>query len=1173
MTSEQRAEVAERLHEALAQSPETRTDFLIRHCSSETVRLEVERLLAKHQSATHFPERPMADAITQLADLDLTAPVTWSMTGRIVSHYRVDRELARGGMGVVYQAEDINLQRRVAIKLLPGEVTANPASFERLQREARAASSLDHPNICSIYELGDYQGSPFIAMQLLEGQTLRQWIETAGQLSASSRLSQALDLAIQTANGLAAAHQKGVIHRDIKPPNIFVTNRGEAKILDFGLAKILEGQPGAGLSDATLELDAPDSLTKSHLTRTGMRMGTAHYMSPEQVRGEDLDARTDLFSLGLVIYEMATGHRGFTGETWASVHESILHREPPSIRQLNPSLPPELDRIVNKAIKKDRADRYSSAGDLARDLASLRDRLGPETGWLARKRLVLAAVPLVLFIGLSFGFLLRRVFHTPSTASPLNAKHLRSVAVLGFRNLAGKPEGDWVSTALAEMISTELAAGQQLRIIPGESVAHMKLDLALPSTVGYGPDTLKKIRNNLGTDAIIQGSYLLSAGAHLRIDLKVQDADRGDTIAAVSETGSDTQIADLVSQAGVSLRQQLGVSPLAAGSLDKVRAILPSNPQAARFYSEGLAMLRLFDASAARDLFLKAIALEPNHALSYSSLAESLSALGYDARAQAEAKTAFELSHSLPRETQLLVEGRYREISNNYPAALDVYRTLWKFFPDNVDYGLKVAASQIKASLAKDALLTIAQLRKLPEASSADLRIDLIDAAASESLADFRRTQQITSAVAEKARVRGSRLLEARAKHDEGWAWDRLGEFDKALSSFSEAGSLAQAGGNLREAARNLNSVGSVLYDKGDLEGALKVYEESIEVARQAGAQADISAAYHNIGNVLYDQGKLEAARQHYEQGIATDRLLNDKRSIASDLGSLANVLQGIGDLVGATAMQEQTLQAFRDVGDRRGEGATLDNLGSVLTDRGDLASAKLHFEQALSIFQQIGYRRGRGFVLSSLSRVLEAQDRLPEARAATQEALALRQELKDGTGIAESTMQLAEIEWEEGNASQAERLARSVAQEFEKEKATDDGCVAGSILVHTLLSQGKFKDAQIAADSSGPLCRQSQDRSVQLRSQLARAALNFKAGNPAEALAMLRKIDADAQKSGFVAYELEAQLLMAQIEISWHQVLVARSRFASIQEKANRCGFSLIARRARTLAQPTLQN
>src|SRR5215469_2728069 len=424
------------------------------------------------------------------------------------------------------------------------------------------------------------------------------------------------------------------------------------------------------------------------------------------------------------------------------------------------------------------------------------DRVSPRH---PTRRTVLAALALVTTVGLAALAYLR--FHsTPvfgRVSGPVEPR--RSVAVLGFRNLSGRADQVWLSTALSDWLTTELSAGEQLRTVPAENVARARIELGLPDLDSVGHDNLIRIGKNLSTDWVVAGSYASlgqESGGQVRLDLRLEDARTGETTAAISETGTEARLFDLVSRAGERLRAKLGVAAVTQEEAVGVAQALPQDHLAARFYSEGFAKLRVSDALAARNLLEQSVAAEPDFAISHSALSRAWLMLGYDREAKAEAKKAYDLSLNLPRAERLEVEARYHETSGEWDKAIEIYRALFAFFPDSLDYGLALAHVQLAAAKASESSKTVDSLRKLPSPLGNDPRIELADADAAEFLGDFIRDEASSRAAAEKAHALSASLLLAQARTNQSWALANLGRFDEASAAANEGKQLYAAAGS-----------------------------------------------------------------------------------------------------------------------------------------------------------------------------------------------------------------------------------------------------------------------------------------------------------------------------------------------------------------------------------------
>lgn len=759
-----------------------------------------------------------------------------------------------------------------------------------------------------------------------------------------------------------------------------------------------------------------------------------------------------------------------------------------------------------------------------------------------------------------------------ASASPA-IKPRPSVAVMGFRNLSREPDESWISTALSEMLNTELAAGERLRMVPGEQISRAKLDLSLTDTEALAKESLTRVRADIGADYVVLGSYTTlgqKGKKRIRLDLRLQDTRAGETIAEETVGGSQDELFDLVSDAGTRLRQRLQAGALAAEQTVQVRASLPSSVKAARLYSEGLSKLRVFEALAARDLLLKAIAADPTFPMAHSALASAWLALGYDSKAQQEAKQAYDLSAHLSTEERLLTEGRYREATRDWPKAVEIYGALWRTFPDDLDYGLRLASVQSSAGQGKNALMTLESLRHLPFEAGADPRIDLEGSRNAQMVGDFRRSQQSAARAASKGRAQGARLIVAQARSDEGWDWDRLGEFDKAAQSLTEAKALFAAAGDHRSAAVAINLIGDVLYDKGDVEAARTTLNDSLATCRKYGFQKCAARSLNAIGNIQTDQGQLQQALASYEEVLRINRETGVKAGVGAALSNIGNVLQARGDMPGARKKQEEALQVFTDIGDQRGMGATLGNLGNLLDDLGDLAGAVQCYERAYKIDEETGYKRGFGFVLSSWGVVLLEQDRLREARVKLEDALRIRQEMGSPDMIGASLLTLAQLTLEEGDPAEAAKLARNAASQLARAKSVEDEASANAVLARSMLVQERLSEARMAADRAIALSATSSGFQPHLDAALAAALLAAASGKSADADKQLEAVIFQARKLNSPGYEFSARLELGKVQMKTGQIAAGNAQLTSLQRDAKAKGYLLIARNAAAALDPT---
>ncbi|HEX6097369.1 MAG TPA: protein kinase [Thermoanaerobaculia bacterium] len=1130
----------------------------------------------------------------------------------VAGRYRIVRFIARGGMGEVYEAEDLELRGTVALKTIRPEVAEDEVAVERFRREIQIARKVTHPNVCRVFDVShDQSGGAdvmFVTMELLEGRTLREAITQDGPFA----LRDALPVARQIADGLAAAHRAGVIHRDLKSANVMlVPEPGQSAprvvVTDFGLAR------ASMASERTI-------------TNTGDILGSPAYMAPEQIEGKPLTPATDIFAFGVVLYEMITGGHPFAADTpLASVLKRL--REPAtSPRHYLPDLDLSWERAILRCLEREPVDRFGDAREVVAVLE------GGTTGTLpsrrrARLRGLAVALGVIAVLAAIAAFVPWRRVQIAPAAKTAVAPARRTVAVLGFRNQSGSRGVAWLSTALTEMLTTEIAAGEQVRTIPGETVARTKRELGLGEAAFDA-----RLQKALGTDYVVTGSYTALAD-QLRLDVQLHEALGGNVIASFAEMGGEDELFGLVSRMGSRLREKLGVASPSPEAASGILASLPSNPAAVRLYAEGLVAYRDYDHRRARELLEQAVAADANFPLAHAALAAAYSALGYDARAREEAGIALEHAAKLPREARLTIEAQAHAQNDRDAQAAEIYQALSRFYPDNVDYAIRAASSLIGAGRAKEAVAIVDGLKK----TSDDPRVDLVEADVAEAVSDYPRARAAALRALQKAETRGLRLVAARAKYAEGYALLRTSKLAEARAAFEDSRRRYEAAGDPTGVADALGGVAAVLLDAKELDAALALYESHLKLARELGSRRAEGNDLHNIAMVLHRKGDLAGAKARLDQALALRRESGDQRGMAGTLAMLANVagdsgelsealrlyeqalainerigaahaagnnrnniaiiLYGKGDMAGAERMFQQALATFRQTQDdvaaadtlnnmasiqrARGDSAAAEksyleaeqvyrkmnsrsdlaliavNMASIRLDRGDLPGAQKQAEAALTIWRGTGEKSYAAYALMALADLAARRAELPRAEAIAREALRDRRQMGEESTAAESLLFLADVALEQGRLDPAAQLAREALATFEKEQRTDQMAVAKSVLSRVAMARGDLAGARAQLQTAD---------AEQFAVELADARLAIASKKPEVAIRQLNEALAGVVKQGLVPQQFEVRLALAEANLAAGRAAEARSQLQTLEWDANKRGFALVAKKAAAL-------
>jgi eukaryotic-like serine/threonine-protein kinase len=1080
------------------------------------------------------PVRPTG---TGLKSSQASSPVL--RTGDVLGgRYEILQLLGEGGMGAVYKAMDRELNRPVALKLIRPQLAANPSILARFKQELLLAHQVTHKNVIRIYDLGDADGVKFITMEFVEGVDLRALIQEKKKFSPE----EAVQITEQICRALEATHNVGVIHRDLKPQNIMRDQTGRILLMDFGLARTVEGDG---------------------MTQTGALVGTMEYMSPEQALAKDLDQRSDLFTLGLILYELLTGKAPYGAESAvASLIKRTQERAIP-VSDHDGTIPKPLSNIVSKCLERDPKMRYQNAAELLRDLDAYSGKgaaanlhfqpaVEPWGRTIPWPRVTGIITVLVLAI---VGYVFRGPLFS-SSAKKAAAVQTVSLAVIPFQNKSGDESWDWLGPSLADMLSTDVGQSAHLRAVSSDRVQQVFHDLRINPSSIVDSTTLGRVAEFTNADTLVWGQYT-KLGDQIRIDATLQDRRHNRTIQVKSEAANQQDLSAAVDRLAAMIRQNLALSPDVVKEL-QAQSFKPTSTsvEALRDYNQGLQLLRQGNNLEAKKRLEAATKEDPQFAVAYSRLGEAYSDLGYDADAEQAARRAVDLSQNLPLAQRLFIEASLARITKDNKKALAAYETLAKSFPDNLDVQFALGSlnedagdlDKARANYANvlqsdgknlDALLAMGRVEI--KAGNPQKGLDPLDQARHIAIDLDNQEQQAL-------------ILQAT-----GIAYKLMNKPAEALRNYEDSMSMNQLLGQKRGVAASLAEIAQVQLSLGKPDEALAAYNEALKIRREIGAKKEAGDTLIDLGDVYFDRGQSDQALQRFKESLQIQRDAGDETYQALCLNNIGNTYLQKGENQDALTYLQQALQLREKLNVPGDIADTLHNLGEAYANLGQYDQAMTSLMRGLDLYRKGGDNQGAAVVSHSLGVVFAYQGRLGPAVGALQDAEKTFRDAHDRSSkMAEALNDLGGVLAQSGRGAESAKLLDE-AQDLAR--GLKNVALGASVLNHqgdASFYQGDVKAAKDSYQQAFHLAAHTSGKEIVLTSKLNLAKVAIAEGHAQSAVSDLRSLVQQADALGAKYLSVASSVSMAEALIKNKEYSQARQELQRTLSKSEKLGLRL---------------